>query len=614
MVKESGKRRGIIGLCCLALFFLIFAPPVQAARLLSLQIEQTAARWPEVSIWLHMSDEEDDYVDIEDLEGADIEVRVDGETLKILSVQSASEMTAHYYYLIDVSTSMTRGALDKTKEAILTQWENLRPDEEIVVISFGEEIRVVCDGADSVEEAREKLDLLAPVEEATRLFDGISKVVDVVSSRQDALTERNVVILVSDGIDYTTIGMTRQEVLDKLQTQGLILCAAGVVFGNNTEDLENMGELARSSGGFALYEKEDQIDRVLETLTDRLGRSICITASGESNRIENPEKTLSLTVHKEGQALDVNKELIVTRRQEDLQPPTAEIEKQTDESITLRFSEPVLGAEQAEHYELLGEEGSASIRKAEYDSEKKTATLYFSETLYDGEYTLRLSEITDASTEENPIQTKEFTFTVTDSPKPEEPVPPKGLGEWIEENIALCFGVVGLLLLGGTILCVGIYRTLRKKRMEKDREIMSGVDQAMAASANALNAAGRAVASEKKDPPKIYETCMVQLVLAHQGHPEQIQYVNVELKPEEAYYIGRGSDECDLVIDDRQLSRRHMALCWSVDRGEKHILLKDLRSTNGTWLNGVRVQNPRVLHYGDVITAGEIKLIVYFGK
>ncbi len=60
-------------------------------------------------------------------------------------------------------------------------------------------------------------------------------------------------------------------------------------------------------------------------------------------------------------------------------------------------------------------------------------------------------------------------------------------------------------------------------------------------------------------------------------------------------------DECDLVLADRQASRRHLRL---VPDGDGHAC-EDLSSTHGTFVNGARVTR-RVLRDGDVIQLGNV--------
>ncbi len=69
--------------------------------------------------------------------------------------------------------------------------------------------------------------------------------------------------------------------------------------------------------------------------------------------------------------------------------------------------------------------------------------------------------------------------------------------------------------------------------------------------------------------------------------------------------VGR-HDECVLRIKSSQVSRRHCELF------EKKglLLVRDLKSSNGTFVNGQRVQDQRVLEPGDELTIGPVKLRV----
>ncbi len=60
--------------------------------------------------------------------------------------------------------------------------------------------------------------------------------------------------------------------------------------------------------------------------------------------------------------------------------------------------------------------------------------------------------------------------------------------------------------------------------------------------------------------------------------------------------IGRSAD-CDIVLDDRQVSRFHARVVWRSDQYE----VEDLGSKNGTHLNGRDLIGPQPLHDGDEI-------------
>jgi hypothetical protein len=67
--------------------------------------------------------------------------------------------------------------------------------------------------------------------------------------------------------------------------------------------------------------------------------------------------------------------------------------------------------------------------------------------------------------------------------------------------------------------------------------------------------------------------------------------------------LGR-SRECDVMVDDANVSRRHAEIR---PRGGTWVL-SDLGSTNGVSVNGARIDHPRVLSPGDVIELGTTEI------
>jgi predicted component of type VI protein secretion system len=69
--------------------------------------------------------------------------------------------------------------------------------------------------------------------------------------------------------------------------------------------------------------------------------------------------------------------------------------------------------------------------------------------------------------------------------------------------------------------------------------------------------------------------------------------------------VGR-HDDCQLRIKSSQVSRRHCELF------EKKglLLVKDLGSSNGTYVNGKKIESQQVLEPGDEITVGQVRLRV----
>lgn len=80
-----------------------------------------------------------------------------------------------------------------------------------------------------------------------------------------------------------------------------------------------------------------------------------------------------------------------------------------------------------------------------------------------------------------------------------------------------------------------------------------------------------------------------------------------EIRRDEPLSVGRLPD-CDLVIDDPSVSKKHAALEW--DDTLRRCSLTDLKSTNGTLLNGCSMAAPEMnLKDGDVISFGNAQFV-----
>jgi predicted component of type VI protein secretion system len=76
---------------------------------------------------------------------------------------------------------------------------------------------------------------------------------------------------------------------------------------------------------------------------------------------------------------------------------------------------------------------------------------------------------------------------------------------------------------------------------------------------------------------------------------------------DERLVIGRNSEGPGRLADDPELSRHHAEIVRAPN-GE--FTIKDLASTNGTFVNGTRLNTPAVLTVGDEIKVGDTTLVV----
>jgi hypothetical protein len=79
---------------------------------------------------------------------------------------------------------------------------------------------------------------------------------------------------------------------------------------------------------------------------------------------------------------------------------------------------------------------------------------------------------------------------------------------------------------------------------------------------------------------------------------------------QDIHIIGREPSECDIVIPDRQVSRRHAQLV----RAEGAFTIEDLGSKNGTHVNGAKIEGAKPLQDGDLIQIAFIAKLQFVGS
>ena len=78
---------------------------------------------------------------------------------------------------------------------------------------------------------------------------------------------------------------------------------------------------------------------------------------------------------------------------------------------------------------------------------------------------------------------------------------------------------------------------------------------------------------------------------------------------ERAMVVGR-DQSCDIVISDRQISRYHARFTPT----EAGVLFEDLGSKNGTFCNGVRLEDPVILADGDLVQVSLVQHFVFLSS
>ena len=110
----------------------------------------------------------------------------------------------------------------------------------------------------------------------------------------------------------------------------------------------------------------------------------------------------------------------------------------------------------------------------------------------------------------------------------------------------------------------------------------------------------KSIRASKKGNDKDNKTAITHLLTVEHQDTQGTEY-----PLEEEIFLGR-DEECDITINDSFTSHRHARIFLE----ENTLYLEDLTSTNGTFVNGEKVEKPHILEQQDRIQIGNTVLEV----
>lgn len=483
-----------------------------------------------------------------------------------------------YYLLIDVSDSVPDRFFEEVRESAIRFAETVRAQDNVSAVTFGETVRLLGDLKEESSGAAELLRNTENTDRRTMLFEAIKESAALAESAEQA-QKRKLFLVISDGEDVADGKAAAEEALDELTQRAISVYAIGIRE-TKRENLTSFGEFARKTGGDIQIFGAGECGTALEEIRNRAENADVLIFSADSNRVSNNYERFVLKLP--GKETPLSREVFSHRSQEDNTAPEITAAGQTEgRNIKIRFSEAVSGAEQASAY-ILRREGhivpiSAVVKLPEENSYLLTASEDFEE----GSYTLSCHGISDNSQSRNEVR-EAIALELRGEPHPDAAADKSGASE--ELKILGEVSLAALLIVGGLLL----WLLGRKKKggftesMEEDR-LLEGA-----------HVQKKHVIFHPAEKKKI------SLLVSRAG--KKAGRVDVEF--DRSMIVGRSS-ACELCFDDKSMSAQHFALEWT----EQGMMIEDLRSTNGTLVNGVPLRGRRKLERGDRITAGVEELI-----
>ena len=575
-----------------ALLLLIAAVPVNAASIKSPYLaEQAQGKAPNVTVYITGSKMQGEALVSGKIKN--ISLSQSGE---ILPFEQSGKNIA-YIILMDNSGSVNQIQFEESKNQLIQLRQSLKKGDRMTLYTvgtdspegqktqiFASKVNKTDDSLAADCEQISAIGYMNTKQSMTVLYRSLNEILHEEASPK----MRTVVLLITDGEDDS-----KGKDIDNVSTANTVKESAVPVYGVL---------LANKSG------KEDE--KILYTKNQILAEKNCRgyyadcsvnptaesvqTAFGEiSQLLQKDTYVVKLSaatnkaVGRETLNLEVDKTSVdpvtidYSDFEEDTEPPAivGEVEKISKNAITFTLQDPngvnAKDAKDKAHYSIQtkSEEGkgkswpidSVSVEEKEGET---VVTLTTKDDLFTEDYLLKCSDIRDTSQDANAMNTS-LEFSVTDGLNPKKVA---------AVNAVKSFWWIGLVLLI-IILGILIIRAIQKKKTE--------------------------VAQVNPDELVKADTRKIWLTITDRSGAIK----DVEWDVEGSLFIGRSSI-CNIYFDDDRLSKQHFV----IEVTKMGCYLEDLQSTNGTFVNGVKVTNRRMLIDGDVITAGRETIVFHVPK
>lgn len=147
--------------------------------------------------------------------------------------------------LIDNSLSISKPNREKVK-AVLDGIIGAHTDnEKMRLATFSDKINYLSEYSNDYTALTNIADSLKYVDQDTYLIDVLADVLDGIKADHQGFVR---IVVISDGVDDKTIGVTKDELYDKVKSDSIPIYCIGSKNGKNDSELENMFAISRLSG------------------------------------------------------------------------------------------------------------------------------------------------------------------------------------------------------------------------------------------------------------------------------------------------------------------------------------------------------------------------------
>lgn len=267
----------------------------------------------------------------------------------------------HTIILMDNSLSITEGNRTKAINILREYLDNKNENEYISIAVFGEDIQFLAERTKDMQQLQAAVDSIGQNNQDTYLTDILYDLLDTLDEE-----EYTRFFIISDGVDNKAIGITKEELTDKLKKETHPVYALGHIYKENEAELENLFALARITNGreFLLDDTED-IPALVKELSD-VQKLMRIEVAIPKELQDGSSKSILFTVKSGAEQYEVKAQadMPFSIKEEPEPEPIPE-----PEPVPKQEEEPVMISEPAEEQEVPEEMVQSEISEtADYDN------------------------------------------------------------------------------------------------------------------------------------------------------------------------------------------------------------------------------------------------------
>lgn len=606
-------------LCLTALFLIVIVPSLSAQTgNVQVTIEETnETSFPEVSLLISVTDAQGRAM--RDLDPGNFVLTEDGKNVDIesLNIVPANQVELRVVMVLDISGSIAwkpgsqvfdQQRLDQVKQAAIGFVESLQPKDEIALVYFGDSAWTEEGFTPDHNKVINKLNNLHGdnLQNYTALYNGAFESIRLAGEQK---TGRRAVVLMTDGKNRLPDGTTSIG-LDTVVREASERHVRVYVIGVASPDLSEPDLRALTSDGRYYYvDQPEYLATTYNEIANELRHQYKIAFTSRI-RADDQSHAVALSVRTPDGEDTTN---TTYRSPKPTPTPIPAPTPETDSTATISPSQVIVALPttitpgEAIQMTLEIPPGSNMGLIEHID-------LYLNGTLVQGHLitcelsadtrtqmcTWIMDEQVDPGTYQPDVDIRDGTGNTLQLPGEEvritEPAS-STIPLWL---ILLIIGIFLLLLLILSIVLIVIHR--RNQQKTHETLVMAGAgepDTVPPPDPFAAGAHGKGATPARTEIAN--QPGMPMALLAVQtgkANPSEIR-----LSANQEYTIGRASD-CSLVLDSPKTSSHHARIRFM----ENSFTIVDLGSTNGTWINGKRIERLRLQH-NDTIDIGGTTLV-----